>query len=137
MTCMQELCKLFDWTIISNGTLVSDTHTYSILLIWNAQYSKKIAIKLGPVNRIEVYVKKFNNSNEMTTNGGISAPANCNDTNTNDVFDDLGDNDDGCINLEWLAAVKKTFSKIDINDSYPGRTLMAKFELFLADMAFN
>jgi hypothetical protein len=149
MSCIQELCKIFNWTIITNGTLETPAHKYSILLIWNSLYSKKIAIKLGPVNIIDIYVKKYNNnldtngsaSTNTATNGhAIDQNSNGNSNhagfgNTSDLNDD--DNSEDCINLDWLAAIQKNYLKIDIYNAYPGRTLMNKFELFLADMAFS
>jgi hypothetical protein len=89
--------------------------------------SKKIAIKLGPVNKIEIFLKKYNtnegNLRETTSNG-------------HECGEDSGE-DNIMINLEWLVAIQKSYSKVDIYDAYPGRTLISKFELFLADLAFN
>lgn len=175
INCIQSLCKIFDWTIITNGHIESLNCIYSILLVWNQTYSKKIAIKLGPVNKIEVYVKKYINEsnngisltngsiiNEQTTlNGSTSQLHELNSTltgnnnnnismNSNSANNSINMppasaiNDDNVesnnfINLDWLTTIQKTYNYINIDDNnvYPGRTLINKFELFLADMAFN
>lgn len=127
ISCIQELSKVFNWTVLANGTVETNFHVCPVLLLWNSMNSKKIAIKLGPVNKIEIFLKKYNtnegNLREATSNG-------------HDSGEDSGE-DNIMINLEWLVAIQKSYSKVDIYDAYPGRTLISKFELFLADLAFN
>ena len=115
-------------------------HVCPVLLLWNSVYSKKLAIKLGPVNKIEIYLKKYN-----TNEGGSLTEAAVSAANGYDNGGEGGDcgggggenNENFMINLEWLAAIQKSYTKVDIYDAYPGRTLISKFELFLADLAFN
>lgn len=100
---IQFICKVFDWEIISSSIQETQTYQYSALLLWNSRYFKKVAIKLGPVNKIDVYLNRMmTNSNESMT-----------------TFD-------------WIE-VENQFDKVDLVSLYPGRTIINKFEYFLAD----
>ena len=80
---------------------------------------RKIGIKVGPVNKVEVYVnqyvKKTNDLIEplLRTNASLS-----NFTN---------------LNIDWIC-IKDTYASVDLN-AYPGSTTIQKFELLLADFS--
>jgi hypothetical protein len=83
-------------------------------LIYNDKYSKKIGIRLGPVNHIELYVNQY----------GSGADGNNVQIGEN-LKNLLGD-----LSANWLM-IKDNFILVDL-DTYPGFTKLQKFELFLA-----
>ena len=80
-----------------------------------------------------------NNMNGHTNDVNLNGTANvvAEGSNGTEIFNDVESNDNSTINCEWLGLIQKDYLKVDIYEAYPGRTLINKFELFLADIAFN
>ncbi len=79
---------------------------------------RKIAIKVGPVNNIQIFINRYNQEKESAFNEIID-----NDEQLQKILKDL--------NADWLYS-KDKYEQIDIL-SYPGFTSMQKVELFFAD----
>ena len=79
--------------------------------------NRKIGIRVGPVNNIELYVNQYNKPTDEVINKAMA-----NDSNLKNLL--------GEINTEWIY-IKDNYEKIDLG-SYPGTTKIQKFELFLA-----
>ena len=94
------------------GTCLYPKIKSKLIQIFEYVLNRKIGIKVGPVNRIELYVNQNNPSNDEA-NMDVS------------LKNMLGDS-----NLDWIFT-KDNFVKIDI-DSYPALTKLQKYELALA-----
>jgi mediator of RNA polymerase II transcription subunit 17 len=114
------MSQLFDWTVLSNSFTneLNNKFLSGLALIYNNKFSKKIGIRVGPVNRMEFYVNQFNNSTETEAINKVLDS----DENLKNLLGDL--------NAEWIY-IKDNYTKVDI-DTYPGFTAIQKFELFLA-----
>ena len=129
MSCIQLLAHIFDWATLSNSTIENRDHQAPVLLLWNSAYYKTVAVKIGPVNTMQLYVNNYRVGDKKSLQNGNAQNGN-----------DDGDEHEPDLakiakisNIEWVR-VEKDFVRVDIT-SYPGRSLINKFELFLADIA--
>lgn len=108
------LCQQFGWTVLGNSFTnePNKQRMSGVGLVYNNNYSKKIAIKVEQVNKIQVYVNQYNASNGSTKV----------DPDLKNLFGDLS--------VDWIF-VKDNFTQVDL-DYYPDFTVIQKFELFLA-----
>jgi hypothetical protein len=118
--CIEHISTIFGWKVLTNGQVEKDQVQYSVLMLWNNALTKKIAIKLGPANDIQVYVNKYDSLIDKSGYG--STQASVNQTAGFETY------------LDMISA-ENYFDKIDLMNTYPGRTLINKFEFFMADIA--
>ena len=129
MSCIQLLSHVFDWTTLSNSTIENRDHQAPVLLLWNSAYYKTVAVKIGPVNAMQLYVNNYTvGQKKRVQNGDADNGNEDGDENETDLAKVAK-----ISNIDWVR-VENDFMRVDIN-SYPGRSLIKKFELFLADIA--
>ena len=109
------LSQLFGWKVLGNSFIneLNKKSMTGMALLYNDNFSKKIGIKLGPVNEIQLYVNQYNCTDEKNIEIDQSLKSLLGDSSAN-----------------WLF-IKDNFAPVDI-ESYPGFTKIQKFELFLA-----
>ncbi|CAF0980842.1 unnamed protein product [Brachionus calyciflorus] len=107
------ICQQYGWTVLGNSFTnePNKRRMSGVALVYNNNYSKKIAIKVEKTNKIQVYVNQYNTSDGSKI-----------DPELKNLFGDLS--------VDWLL-VKDNYTQIDL-DYYPDFTEIQKFELFLA-----